>query len=492
MSTTAKVIDMADAVQRQEVEMYYRQDGELVKLKLLVPKAPVEAEKVDVEKKPADKNDNDTVEKSEEAVVELLTKYLTQMYNQGSQYLDEILLTMAADGSDTILGVAVAGLEKTDGEAGTALHFLRTKRRLDYVQGQDVPILHQFSALATEDLNDPETARYFPENVVADYKAMEPKESRVRLLVIENLVVTEDPSYIVMQRMFCYVARGCDAASGDAEIDANDRKVAVHYVAWGYSITERADARKMAEEEKDGKKKKTGLTEEERQRAIVAQDRLGKAQQRYVDRREQRREAVIRARLPQILEFITMACATSLVRRMDEAAPNLPPKMMLSVPIEKAGSIIDKDGIVGASYRDVQARKAELIKESHEMAAELKKLSELAAATDATPVAKAEADAKLRETISLKNALRTVEELEDALTAIDPEREVLLHLCEKGWLQDSGRDIKAFFKIVIPYDAIRKRLGQVKTALESEDELKKAEEKEADEPAAPAAQIAAK
>lgn len=467
MSEQDQTVDVAAEANRKPASLYYRENGKLQKLELLVSAESTSAgenSKLDfVDKATADKSGGDgdgeatEEEKLERDVVELLTKHLTQMYNQGETYLGELTNTTAADGKDTLLGSAIALLEEKDAvDDKPALNFLRTKRRLDRGIGADVPILEQFTELAVENMTDPEVAQFFPPNVVADYAALEPKESCIRLLVIENLAVTSDPDYIIMQRKFCFVARRCHAASGDDKIVADDRTAVVHYITWGYSITERSDARNMTED-----KKKTGLTDGERERAVLAQDRLGKAQKCYIDRREKRREAVIRARMPQILEFITMACATSLVRRMDEAAPNLPPKLMLRVPIEKAGSIIDKDNIMGATYKDVKERKTELVKDSHKLASELKQLSERAGAPDATDTIKMEAEDKLRETIAMKNALRTVEDLEAALANVDPEKELLLHIVEKGLMQDSGRDIQAFFKIMVPYDTIRKRLKQV-------------------------------
>jgi hypothetical protein len=176
-------------------------------------------------------------------------------------------------------------------------------------------------------------------------------------------------------------------------------------------------------------------------------------------------------------------CTAALVDRMDKAAPNLPPKLMLRVPIEKAGSVIDQDNLMSATIGELRERKAELAKEAHTLADELKRLADAAKAADADSkksagerdCAHAAAQAKLRETIALKNTLRTVEELEAALESVDPETELLLHLVEKGVYQDTGRDIQTMFKVRVPYDTMRKRLADMHKMLAQEADESKGE-----------------
>jgi len=478
MSVKTDLKDADDGVPRVQKTVFYRENGVVRSVTLVVPEVPGESGDESLGKSAEASDDADENDVS----VKKLVSALTEMYNEGERFLSQLCET-AVDGGETLLGEQLARLEALDSDGSDKLHFLRVKRKVGAPASDDA--LEFFTEPTIKDLSDPAVSRYFPGEVRADYEAMAPRVNRVRMLLVENLRIVRksdddeavDDEYIVMQRMFVYAARRCDAASGEDEIEPGNQRAAVHYIAWGYTIAERSDARQAVDDGERG-----ALTDEQKERAQLAEKRLKEAQALYQARRAKKREKIIEAQLPQIKAFMVIACSEALVRRMDEAAPNLPPPLVLHVPMHKA-RIIDKDNVFGTTVRDVRARKEELTQEAIEISKRLREQSERAGATGATEAQKTEAACTMRQTVALKNALSDVESLEQALGRINPETQVLLDIRDKGKMQDDGRDLKALVVVDVPYKALRSRLAYIAKKLAEDD----AEEAKSEQAAAPAA-----
>jgi len=476
-----------EVVERVQTTIRYRKDGVVDSLELFVPKAqPVAASLDEVVDDGVDDGLGPDATDEERALetqtLDVIVRHLTQMNNQSERYVKELDAVLSADG-ETLLTRELARLERSEAK----LPFLRVKRRLDQpAHGKGAsPVLEQFTETEVQDLADAdEVGRLFPANVVDAYSAMEPCENGVWLLVIENLASIAEPSYLIMQRMFCYVARRCNATGADGEIEPNNRTAAVQLVQWGYTALERrsepGDGEKAGEgggekagegggeKAGEGGKKAGAPSAEERERVIVVQRRLGRAQALYARRRQAQRRALMTAQLPRIAEFVLAAFGAALVARRDGAAPNLPPKLMVRVPVEGCGSLIDYDGMQTASLDELRARASELRTEAVALATRLKAATEASERADADDDDRAIAQASTREAMGYQKMLAVVADIERALASIDPERQLLLHVVDEGLYQDIGQDVQALYTIDVPYDALRKNVEAVARQLAAE------------------------
>src|SRR6056297_1751273 len=269
MSVKTDLKDADDGVPRVEKTVFYRENGVVRSVTLVVPEVPGESGDESLGKSAEASDDADENDVS----VKKLVSALTEMYNEGERFLSQLCET-AVDGGETLLGEQLARLEALDSDGSDKLHFLRVKRKVGAPASDDA--LEFFTEPTIKDLSDPAVSRYFPGEVRADYEAMAPRVNRVRMLLVENLRIVRksdddeavDDEYIVMQRMFVYAARRCDAASGEDEIEPGNQRAAVHYIAWGYTIAERSDARQAVDDGERG-----ALTDEQKERAQLAAKR---------------------------------------------------------------------------------------------------------------------------------------------------------------------------------------------------------------------------
>lgn len=328
-----------------------------------------------------------------------------------------------------------------EGAEETDLRYVRVVREFDgFVNGWKAP--------AILNMTDPDQRKKFPPEVLAHYAALEPRESKLRMLVLENMFYSKELHLIVLQRLFANFApyNPVDSTQQVAPSERaalTEKSIVFSHTAYGLSAFEDTAADPVRDPEKY------------KQKML----RVDKAHDRYTKKRQDQRRRLLAANMPLVSDFIILLYAAELVRRIDAAKPHVPERLLVRVPVEKCGQVVDVDNIISVTQADILKHLAEAQKIEAESAEALKKLSD---SKDSNAIQHANQ-------IYQNNRLVTTRtnQLAESLATIHGDRQIMLHVVEKGRGQDEAIDVDILYALTIPYALLRQKLAHIRAALEA-------------------------
>ena len=295
----------------------------------------------------------------------------------------------------------------------------------------------KWSALEISDMNEEEVGRNYPEDVRESYKKMATGNDSTRLLVLDNVFFIDEK--FILHRVFIYWGlHGKKEAKRDY---LHAKTVQIGAVMHGYNVL------------KDNKSVE-GKTEEEKQQMQkeIAESIAGAVETLQAERIRQR-EALMRLNMPKIISLVWMVYADVFVHRIDSAAPNLPQRMMLRIPIEKQGSLIDLDEQAMLLQSDIDKQIQELTNEYHETT---KKILDMGKDFEAmTPEQRALGNAECERMRLQERVLKKFHLFNKALDPTRPDAEILFQLIDYGQMLDFGTNVDLMMRVAVPYTRLR-------------------------------------
>ncbi len=425
---------MSDASVAREVRtVYYIRDGELRDMAIYSDKALVQAKAVE----PSGAAENDEGSAEEAAVVASLTK----AYNDCEAELKH-LVEADDDGDESPLYRLFVEMQAASGDAD--LRYVRQTRNLKNGEWGE-PVIRN--------MNDAEDKKKYHQEVLAHYEQLEPGESGVRVLVLENAFFSEQLQLFVMQRAFAFFSL-YDAASSTQQVSASARltltRKSIVFSHIAYGLTGFDDKATATDDAECVQKRRLKL------------EALDDAHTRYMNKRRQQRDRLLAANMPMISEFVILLFGLSLLKAIDAAKPHTPERTIIRLPVERGGCVIDLDSVVSATESDMHQTLAEFVRVAQ---ASIVALKELLAAENKDRAAIQAARQKYEHD---NLAATRARQLVDALATVHGDRQVLLHVFEKGYGQDAGSDIDMLFALTIPYALLRKKNEIIKAELAKE------------------------
>lgn len=449
---------MNDPSAAREVRtVYYIRDGELRDIAIHSDKGLVRAKAID---SPQEAN---APEKADGGVEAAVMASLSKAYNECSAELKR--LVEEEDGSDeSPLYRLFVEMQAASGDAQkTDLRYVRQTRNL--TNGE-------WLTPSIRNMSDAEDKSKYHHEVVAHYERLAPEVSGVRVLVLENAFFSVELQLFVMQRAFAFFSL-YDATNSTQQVSASERlamtpkSIVFSHIAYGLTgFDDKATATDDAE------------CVEKRRLKLAA---LDDAHTRYTNKRREQRDRLLAANMPMISEFVILLFGLSLLKTIDAAKPHTPERVIIRLPVERAGSVIDLDSVVSATESDMHQTLSEFVRVAQESTVALKALL----AGENKDLAAIQAARQKYEHDNL--AATRARQLVDAMATVHGDRQVLLHVFEKGYGQDAGSDIDVLFALTIPYALLRKKNELIKAELAKEEQ--KAEEAAEAAPAPPAEPI---
>lgn len=389
-----------------------------------------------------EEDENETAEEKEQR--RNLLNALKESHLQCDMFL-RATLAENADSKESVLHKALVQMEALGKNKPNSLYYARAKRST--AQGDD---FGQWQPLQIFDMNLPSVAKAFPPTVVSAYRQLQPRENNLRLLVLDN--VSYSGGVFIFHRMFVYFQRYAKPAEGQSYPRSNlhEKSILIAATTNGY---------------------KADLNKSDPQLAHLTAEQLEKIKDGYADKltraiedhgklRIKQRDHVLRCNLPKVISLIWSLFARVLIERIDNAKPNIPQRILLRVPVEQCGMLVDVDHnniVMESELRDdlrvLEAKQqAAYVALSH---FKTMKPSEF----DAEQQARFDLISKdARYLMPLVNKMGV---LLDAMEPVVPDREILLHIVDQGQFQDCGIAVDIVLRTQVPYAYLRKMLESI-------------------------------
>jgi uncharacterized membrane-anchored protein YhcB (DUF1043 family) len=205
---------------------------------------------------------------------------------------------------------------------------------------------------------------------------------------------------------------------------------------------------------------------------------LAKANQSYMQQRLDCRNRLLRANMSLITDFVILIFGPSMLKRIDAASPSVPERMVLRLPVEKSGNIVDVDRALFATQTDMEKAAQELLAEVKQKTGVLREML----AREKKPASQ-EIDQAAGELKNAELILHRTTQIKQAMKNTHGDRQILLHVVEKGCGQDEGVTIDMLYTLTIPYDLLRQKLAVIEKqlALEKAESATRITEKEQNE-----------
>lgn len=298
------------------------------------------------------------------------------------------------------------------------------------------------------DMANPKLKKMIESNMLADYEAMKPATTGVRLLILESVINADE---VVAPLRYCvYYCLESQKRKNEEAFDAkytqmkgepipprtdvSENSIYVISVVWGFVMLQtrvEATAQKSAA---DAKK-------ESEEQAMAKKKLLYAAHAKYAAKRELTRRRAIDSRAGLIFDFALSHYGPELLARYEKAQPHIPDRMMIRLVVESCGMTLDLDKTNTVCHRDL----VQMIDEATE---KFKQTEEKFKADRAN----VELYQSLQDQKTFIEDLRATEQM---LGAINPASEVLFNLIEVGQWQDNGVDVQSYVKSVVPYAQLR-------------------------------------
>lgn len=311
----------------------------------------------------------------------------------------------------------------------------------------------RWGALQLFDLNESKVREMFTPKLLADFKAMKPAVTKVRLLIIENVVCAGDVIGPIRFQIFYalhknYAAAGLDVTDKqrlavNARTDVPGDSIAFITVQWGFTLMQARHVGPI-------KGPRVDATEAARLEAQAKQNRFYAAHTKYLVKRAFVRRSALRRRMSVIVNYVILHYAEELVSLMDAAAPNIPDRLLIRIQTEDSGSVILLDETTTVRHRMIKKVIADLRTDMEPVEALAKKEPD-------------NEDAQLGLLEYIKE-ITTLEDCEKMLAAIDPSTDVLLVVCDQGKWNDKGIPVQQSIKLSVPYARLRPHIAKMRAA----------------------------
>lgn len=381
---------------------------------------------------------------------------------------EEHLKNLASGAEKSVLFHQDAEVEELLKKNPKDLYMSRVRLALD-PEGTVLP--DQWRPIELYNLRRKDVAKLYTEKMVADFEAMKPTLTHVRLLLIESCAQSDDITALV--RFIVHFVRRdhhlnnmkeaavpeheckgkqceCETLKKDIAPQAPpDHSIHIINVAWGFQLVETRN---------------TKLSQKANEEVGMAKlKRLNQAHEKFVARRLVVREQALRARAPVVLDFTMRHFGMDLLRRLEQAEPNLPDRYLVRVTVENSGTVVNLDETYGVTHRDVK----KFLAEDH---AELKKT--LADRDKKKQAGENEESVSLHaEALHISARIQDLQQMEKALAQCDPANDIVIMLYEPGRWIDEGVGVQAMFKSKVPYSLFQSMKPEIEAALKREKEV---------------------
>jgi hypothetical protein len=309
------------------------------------------------------------------------------------------------------------------------------------------------------DLRKKEVASHYSDQMIADFEAMLPAQTGVRMVVLETPLVCGD--IVAALRFVAYYyhhRRAVEHADKSAPVrqDKPLDSIDLVHTFFGFTLLQ---SRSMASS--DAELGKLGQEKLQQLKAV---------QRAHLLRRQRMRERILERRMPTIANFTLNWFEPMLVKRVDDAEPNLPQRLYIRLQCERSGSVIDVDRSTIATERDIKERLREAEDELGEierrMAAIEKRCNKIDKQNGKAKKKanlKAEAAAELNELrehhFNAANMIKQCKIVADRVKRCDPAEQLLLHVVDEGDYQDKGVNIDNVMIVNVPVEQMRANLA---------------------------------
>jgi hypothetical protein len=413
--------------------------------------AVVEPKEAVVEPKEAVVEPKEAVAEPKEAVVEPKEAVVEEPKDVVVAPKEAVVAITAAEVSE--LATRVAETETKVAEIGAKVDELSAKVAQVVAESKKDANSAGWGRPEYQNMREESGAKLFDASFVAAYAAMKPLESGVYVVSFECPFYNESHGMILWLRTVIYITGATEQLLSHVPIEERE---SVLSSGGGRSLVVLRLVRSMISQPV-----RQGAAPHSGEEFAAIKETLVRADDYYSARRHAQRRSLIGRQLPVINNLIFRALSKMLVNRKRQAAPYVPQPLLVIVPVERYGTVVDMDGVQCKDISQIEQALAKCSAKVEQLEREIGDALD-AKVSKKTPLDVEKFNEQQSQLWRCKIDKTDFENLIDLLKTTNPNTSILMLVIERGLYQDLGEQIRFCYNLSLNYEALERIVDAVK------------------------------